>query len=308
MAAASCLASVFACCLRRSRSSSPGRESLDERTHLIPPTSDEPSPEPYVVDQQQLNARLGPIVRAKEGCVLPSSLPRLQTHRRRHRVHTTLHRKMVNVNTPLPFNLHNRPLHDPSGSATRSRSASAHLEPATQRRVSYSPPREPSVSPSIPTSRSTSSLQPGDASYLPPEADPEYGCRPVLNVRLVRGAPGNGIWTRRGRSVTRGRYSRFGDDGSAARQGQQEQKVWDGNGEANSDAASPMATEGNGREHDKEGNGVVREDGQEADDAAESTPHPPIGGSPTDTEGETAAPDFRIEITDVGKISQSWGD
>jgi len=227
--------------------------------------------------------------------------------------HTTPHRKMVNVNTPLPFNLHNRPLHDPSGSATRSRSASAHLDqPAKQRRVSYSPPRDSSASPSIPTSHSTSSLQPGDASYLPPEADPEYGRRSVLNVRLVRGASGNSIWTRRGRSVTRGRYSRFNDDGGAARQSQQEQKMWDRNGLAHGDASLAVAGETGVPEHDKEGNGVVCEE-ERADEIAESTLHPPLGGSPAseDPDAEAAdgaAPDFRIEITDVGKISQSWGD
>lgn len=224
------------------------------------------------------------------------------------------------MNTPLPFNLHNRPLHDPSGSA--SRSASAHLDPNTHRRVSYSPPRDESASPSIPTSRSTSSLQPGDASYLPPEADPEYGRRPVLSVRLVRGAPGNGIWTRRGRSVTRGRYSRFGDDASSAMQNQQEHKVWDGSGLANGDAILPTAADEDGPEHDKEQNGVVvAVDGEQGDEAAESTPHPPLSLSPAggaavaraDTEAEAEAgkappPNFHIEIRDVGKISQSWGD
>ncbi|KZT71643.1 hypothetical protein DAEQUDRAFT_763511 [Daedalea quercina L-15889] len=285
---ASCFATVFACCLRGGRSGSPGQEGPDERTHLIPPTSDQLSfHEPYVVDQQQLNARLGPIVRAKEG-------------------------KMVNVNTPLPFNLHNRPLHDPS-----SRSASAHLDPsAAQRRVSGSPPRDDSAS-SIPTSRSTSSLQPGDASYLPPEADPEYGHRTVLNVRLVRGPPGAGVWTRRGRSVTRGRYSRFSGDGSSARQSQQEQKVWDGNGVANGECVLPTAAEVEVDDHEqnKEGNGVAGEEGRtEEVEEAESTPHLPAGGLPAgggaDAEGgaKAAAPDFHIEITDVGKISQSWGD
>ena len=227
---------------------------------------------------------------------------------------------MVNVNTPLPFNLHNRPLHDPSGSA--SRSASAHLDPNTHRRVSYSPPRDESASPSIPTSRSTSSLQPGDASYLPPEADPEYGRRPVLSVRLVRGGSGNGIWTRRGRSVTRGRYSRLGDDASSAVQSQQEQKVWDGSDLANGNVALPTTVNTDRPDNDKEQNGVVvavGDDGQ-VDEAAESTPHPPLGLSPvggaavadigTEAEAEagTAAPNFRIEIRDVGKISQSWGD
>ncbi|EPT04748.1 hypothetical protein FOMPIDRAFT_1140473 [Fomitopsis schrenkii] len=281
---ASCFATVFSCCIRRGPSSGP--VSPDERTHLIPPTSDEPSHgREYVVDHQQLNARLGPIVRAKEG-------------------------KMVNVNTPLPFNLYNQQLHDPSGSA--SRPASAHLDPNTHRRVSYSPPRDDSASPSIPTSRSTSSLQPGDASYLPPEADPEYGRRPVLSVRLIRGAPGNGIWTRRGRSVTRGRYSRFGDDASSSGQSQLEQKVWDGNVHANGDAAPDAG----GQEHRKEQIGVVIRvgDDSQADGSAESTPHPPLGLSPVadaDTEadaGTVPPPDFRIEISDVGKISQSWGD
>ncbi|OBZ70973.1 hypothetical protein A0H81_09308 [Grifola frondosa] len=48
------------------------------------------------------------------------------------------------------------------------------MHPAAHPRApSYSPERDPS--PSIQTSRSTSSLHPGDASYLPPEADPDSG-------------------------------------------------------------------------------------------------------------------------------------
>lgn len=221
---------------------------------------------------------------------------------------------MVNVNTPLPFNLYDRPLHDPSGSA--SRQASAHLNPDTYRRVSYSPPRDESASPSIPTSRSTSSLQPGDASYLPPDADPEYGRRPVLSVRLVRGAPGNSIWTRRGRSVTRGRYSRTGDDASSTGQTQLEQKMRDG-------SVRDVVPDTDGSEHAQEQNGVVigiEGDDNRVDNSAESTPHPPLSLSPTGgaaaagadiaagAEAGTAAPTFRIDIRDVGKISQSWGD
>lgn len=68
--------------------------------------------------------------------------------------------------------------------------------------------------PSLQTSRSTTSLHPGDASYLPPDADPENGVRrPILNARIVRGVAGFTVGGGRvGRSTTRGRTGRFGDD------------------------------------------------------------------------------------------------
>jgi len=238
-----------------------------------------------------MNERLGTIVRAKEG-------------------------KMVNVNAQLPFNLHNRSL-DPS--ATRSRSVSAHHQPAastSQHRVpSYSPQR--TESPSIQTSRSTSSLHPGDASYLPPEANPESGIRkPAFSVRLVRTA-GPGIWTRRGRSVTRGRFSRFGDE---SRSGKQigESSIWLENDSPNG-AADAGEPNGKGKQVNGTANGADADapptaatDDHGADALFQHTSSPAGDDDPgceaTCCGEDGAAPEFHIEIEDVGKISQSWND
>lgn len=77
-----------------------------------------------------------------------------------------------------------------------------------------SPTGDQDDAPSLQTSRSTTSLHPGDASYLPPESDPENGARrPILNARIVRGVGGFTVGGGRvGRSTTRGRTGRFGDD------------------------------------------------------------------------------------------------
>ena len=133
---------------------------------------------------------------------------------------------MVNVNQPLPFNLHNRPAYGrtdrslsanttpprPTSSTNPSPDSPSAAAYPNQHAPSYTPSREPS--PSIQTSRSASSLHPGDASYLPPESDPENGARrPILNARIVRGVGGFTVGGGRvGRSTTRGRTGRFGDD------------------------------------------------------------------------------------------------
>lgn len=121
---------------------------------------------------------------------------------------------MINVGTPLPFNLHNKALHariDPSGSASsRSGARSPSGSSGGQRRSTADgePERSSSraSSPQPPSSPSIVSLQPGDASYLPPE-ERYNGNRPILNVRLV--SDGNGR-ARKGRS--RGRLGRFGEE------------------------------------------------------------------------------------------------
>lgn len=286
------MSSVFrqflSCCFRtRSQSHERQQGGPDERTHLIPPTNEVPPVRTYVLDQHKMKERLGTIVRAQEG-------------------------KMVNVNAQLPFNLHSQSLHALDPGAERSRSMNPPGTSTTQRIPSYSPARD--ESPSLQTSRSTSSLHPGDASYLPPEEDPEYGARrPAFNVRLVR-APGAALWTRRGRSLTRGRYSRWGD----------ERLIGAGNGNGNGNAA-----EGNGVRVTGQENGVTLNGHADAADGpaagSASTAHPPIrvaaplpssNGPDAEAEGEARgdggatphAPGFRIQIEDVGKISQSWGD
>lgn len=122
-------------------------------------------------------------------------------------------RKMINVGTPLPFNLHNKALHariDPSGSGS-SRSGARSPSGSSGQRQTHAegePERSSSraSSPRPPSSPSLVSLQPGDASYLPPD-ERDDGNRPILNVRLVN--EGNGR-ARKGRS--RGRLGRFGEE------------------------------------------------------------------------------------------------
>jgi hypothetical protein len=200
---------------------------------------------------------------------------------------------MVNVNTPLPFNLHNKALHgrhDPSSSrSTRSRSAhpvmgglaesGTEILPDLPSRVSsYSPIRDRDLSPSH-TSRSTTSLHPGDASYLPPEADPDGGVRrPILNARLVRGNGGYSVGgkfgPRKGRSATRGRVGQSSDSTGS--------DVPESAGDATA-KGEPIEEQ----ETDQSSSEAVRY-------ASGSVTANPI----------TAA----VRLQDVGKITCSWGD
>jgi hypothetical protein len=119
---------------------------------------------------------------------------------------------MINIGTPLPFNLHNKALHariDPSGSGS-SRSGARSPSGSSDRRpngTGAEPERSASrtSSPRPPSSPSFVSLQPGDASFLPPD-ERDLSGRPILNVRLAN----DGGRTRRGRS--RGRLGRFGEE------------------------------------------------------------------------------------------------
>ncbi|GBE80441.1 hypothetical protein SCP_0301560 [Sparassis crispa] len=247
----SLISHLLSCCLR---SHSPVQGEADERTHLIPETTitDIPQPRSYVVDQQKLKDRLGTIVRAKEG-------------------------KMVNVNTPLPFNLHHKSFPETS----RSASTSGQRGPSDTEAASRS--REPSRS--IETSRSTSSLHPGDASYLPP-SEPAAVRRPILNARLVRTA------IRRGRSATRGRMGRFGDDAR--------------------DAGRQMNGNGGGIEHggvDASSTEPQTEDVYTAEaDAPAAASAAVQENADIDTEATPHALDVGFQIADVGKIAQSWGE
>ncbi|GJE92840.1 hypothetical protein PsYK624_089980 [Phanerochaete sordida] len=251
------------CCWRR-RLNSVGEP--DEHTRLIRPAPENevPSPTPnYVVDQQIIRDRLGSIVRSKEG-------------------------KMVNVNTPLPFNLHNKLDVDPSNPRpARSRSAhpvmgglpesSTDMLPELPSRVSsYSPTRGRDLSPSH-TSRSTTSLHPGDASYLPPEAYPDDSSRrPILNMRLVRGPGGYGVGgkfgPRKGRSATRSRVG----------------------------TAEPDAPQHGGKSTSANAVSSASED-DVGQSSQESTP---------DLSGNDGAHPIPAEVAlpDVGKITCSWGD
>ncbi|KAI0745626.1 hypothetical protein C8Q76DRAFT_704223 [Earliella scabrosa] len=277
---------VFGCCMR---GRSPTPNGPDERTPFIQPTDEIPPPRNYTVDHQKMKERLGHIVRSKEG-------------------------KMVNVNQPLPFNLHNRPAYGqtdrslsanttpprPTSSTNPSPDSPSAAAYPNQHAPSYTPSREPS--PSIQTSRSASSLHPGDASYLPPEADPDGGVRrPILNVRLIRGPGGfiAGGRIRQGRSATRGRLGRFGEE----------------RGEVPEDAS------GKGKQVEDNGDGVLEvESPSTPGDAIHErtiqlgTPHGNGNGAHPDG-SSNAAPDRRaaflaseFKIEGVGSISQSWGE
>ncbi|KAI0319116.1 hypothetical protein OF83DRAFT_1170515 [Amylostereum chailletii] len=146
------------CCGPREKHSS----EPDERSRLIPPVEDVVSPLPrhVIVDQERMKERLSVIVRAKEG-------------------------KMVNLHAPLPFNLHNKALHD-------------HLDPSSSR---SDPMRRPSPQPSVDadTDQSTSSISvPNDEA-----GEEDIVRRPGISVRLVRRPSASGSFARRGRTTRR---------------------------------------------------------------------------------------------------------
>ncbi|KAJ7481156.1 hypothetical protein B0H11DRAFT_2024460 [Mycena galericulata] len=152
---------LFCCCGRHGARSD---NEIDETTHLIPSNLDSAPPTVVFADHhQRIQERLITIVRAKE-------------------------RKMVNINSQIPFNLHNRVI-TPNPSLSRSVSLSTgprdygsvappSMEPLTvQLRSHPSPlPRGSGRDASQSKSRSLS------LSRNRPDADPPS---PILNVRLV---------------------------------------------------------------------------------------------------------------------------
>ncbi|KAJ7592938.1 hypothetical protein C8J56DRAFT_1161937 [Mycena floridula] len=177
---------LFGCCLgSRPRSK---RSVPDEESRLIPAESTDPipaAPNVVVIDHQKLKAKLGTIVRSKEG-------------------------KMVNVNAQIPFNLHNQTLShtlDPSSS----RSASLHRyefpqgsqRPAIQSQL-FSSSRAPSVSSDL------SALHDSRRGSLAPSENETERRSPILDIRLVKSYGSIDTTptpTRTGRPRTRG-----GDD------------------------------------------------------------------------------------------------
>lgn len=120
-------------------------------------------------------------------------------------------RKMVNVNTQIPFNLHGQNLATPlDPSSSRSHSVGGannnnNTNPANYSRENSRRP-SPSPAPSLQMSGSSTSLHPGDvASSL--DHEPR---KPLLNVRLVRGVVGP---RRTSGSRVRGRLARTGEEG-----------------------------------------------------------------------------------------------
>jgi len=247
---------MWACCMR---ARSPTVE-VDESSQLLIP-EEPPQPQLYTANHKRLRERLGTIVRSKEG-------------------------KMINIGTPLPFNLHSKALHariDPSGSGSSRSGARSISGSSDQRpnRTGAEPERSPSraSSPQPPSSPSFVSLQPGDASYLPP--DERYpGGRPILNVRLANDGSGR---TRRGRS--RGRPGRFGEErGRIIKQGN-----------------------GNVRLKEDEGGGDHSSDAKLSSSVPSSSESPPQNELPFNEESPPAIQkSFRIK--DVGTIARSWRD
>ena len=193
---------------------------------------------------------------------------------------------MVNVNTVLPFNLHNKDVPgrrvDPSSSrSTRSRSAHPTmggpsgygpemLPEVPSRMASYSPTRDRDPSPPLEVGQSITSLHPGDASYLPEGEDDNGNRRPILNVRLVKEGEDTERESRSGRSTTRGRPG-FSDP-SAVPEGEQEP------------------------------NGSAQMVSPQSDNARTPTDIP----SNRQSSSTLHPSDFKIES--VGNITCSWGD
>jgi len=240
---------AFSCCLRTRSHSKVGPH---ERTPLIPDTEQSPISAQPQVDNQKMKERLSNIVRSKEG-------------------------KMVNVNVQIPFNLHNQNLgqrFDPSSSSRSARSDSGGV------RTSYSNQnsRRPSLSPasSLHASRSTASLShPEDLSlYTEPR-------KPILNVRLVRGAGRRRVSSSR----VRGRLGRFGEEGG------RDLYLSDGNG----------SSQQNGLVHDFDDQNADAEDPKNPRPLGQWPLHPPSANTLS-----PRTPEFKIQ--DAGVISRSWGD
>ncbi|KAJ7681749.1 hypothetical protein B0H17DRAFT_1075561 [Mycena rosella] len=183
----SSLLRLFCCCGHRTAPSD--ENEVDETTHLIPSNLDS-TPTVVFTDHQRIQERLGVIVRAKE-------------------------RKMVNVNSQIPFNLHNRVI-TPNPSLSRSVSLTtgqrdhAAVVPATF------DAREPLTvqlrSPPSPlgsgrnTSHSKSRSMSLSRTHPPDEAPPN----PILNVRLVNTGQSNPP-----QRVGRPRHRAYGSPASA---------------------------------------------------------------------------------------------
>ncbi|KAF7295568.1 hypothetical protein MIND_01096800 [Mycena indigotica] len=155
--------SLFCCC-GHDGDSAKADDQIDEHSRLIPSNIDAtPSPSVEYTDHQRMQERLVTIVRAKE-------------------------RKMVNLTSQIPFNLHNRII-TPKSSLSRSVSLS------TGRPEPFHPTydvREPLTvelrSEALPTDkpRNVSDSHSREVSIA---RDPEQPREPVFNVRLVKPEP-----------------------------------------------------------------------------------------------------------------------
>ncbi|KAJ7766763.1 hypothetical protein B0H16DRAFT_1366864 [Mycena metata] len=160
---------LFCCCGQHRRVRDD--DIIDETSHLIPSNLDATSPTVVFTDQQSIQERLVTIVRAKE-------------------------RKMVNVNSQIPFNLHNRVITKPSLSRSVSLSTGGQHDHANIVASTFDA-REPLTvqlrSPPSPlgsaNGRNTSHSQSRSISLSrDPDAIPR---QPILNVRLVNNLASN---------------------------------------------------------------------------------------------------------------------
>ncbi|KAJ7024291.1 hypothetical protein C8F04DRAFT_163689 [Mycena alexandri] len=154
---------LFCCCGQHHRARDD--DIVDETSHLIPSNVDPTPPTVVFTDYQRIQERLITIVRAKE-------------------------RKMVNVNSQIPFNLHNRVITKPSLSRSVSLSAGglpdhANIvastfdarEPLTVQLRSPPSPLGSANGRNASHSQSRSISLSRDPDEIPP--------KPILNVRLV---------------------------------------------------------------------------------------------------------------------------
>ncbi|KAF5369721.1 hypothetical protein D9615_010156 [Tricholomella constricta] len=172
------LSSLFCCCTRNKEEEHDiPDERGDETSRLIPgPTTHS---NPAMIDHQRLQQKFGTIVRAKE-------------------------RKMVNVGSRIPFNLHNQLLPpEPNHTLSRSASGTMHYFDATDdygAGMYYAQPYPPAPYP-----RFTTSASPDPYDHTPHSSRSgslERGANnthSILNVRLV------GFVDRRGRTPQRKR-------------------------------------------------------------------------------------------------------
>ncbi|KAG5734872.1 Serine/threonine-protein kinase Chk1 [Termitomyces sp. T112] len=190
--------SILCCLGKRSKDQS----LLDERSRLIPTTEGESVADNLVgrsaaFDRAVFKDKLGSIVRSKEG-------------------------HMVNVSSPLPFNLHNKPRafidimtrgsHFSSSSRSASTSTFRESQSPNQPHLNSRPPalvhmrsglRAPPLN-SAGQSRSRSASQSSMTSATSSQRDEERGEKEpsgILGVRLVRGfGPGSRFSSQRGRA------------------------------------------------------------------------------------------------------------
>ncbi|KAJ7172028.1 hypothetical protein C8R46DRAFT_136417 [Mycena filopes] len=142
-------------------------DTIDESSHLIPSNLDAAPPSVVFTDHERIQERLVTIVRAKE-------------------------RKMVNVNSQIPFNLHNRVITNPSLSRSVSLSTGGHHDHANIVASTFDA-REPLTvqlrSPPSPLDSGNASGRNASHSQsrsLSLSHDPdELPPKPILNVRLV---------------------------------------------------------------------------------------------------------------------------